>query len=253
MTVRTFLRRQAATAHPWLRRRLVDGKTGRLALMYHSVRSPSDELVSPYSISSERFDRQLAYLDDIATFVTPEEFLSEEPYEGLSVLVTFDDGYVDNRSQALSVLERYDAPAAVFLTSRLIDADLDTYLDWDGVRALESEDLITIGSHSRNHVTLTSLDQSDVTREVHKSRRHIEARIDGDVNLFSYPNGGYSAEITETVADAGYTAAFADRMRATGPNDDRFAIGRLGVAAPTAGIEPFVTALAATDPIQQVR
>jgi peptidoglycan/xylan/chitin deacetylase (PgdA/CDA1 family) len=187
-----------------------------------------------------------------ATFVGPEQFLASDDPDGLSVLLTFDDGYRDNRSTVLPILEEHAAPAVVFATPELIDADLETYLDWADLRAMERHDLITVGSHSRHHVTLTALDARDARREVTESRRRIEAELDGSVDLFSYPNGGYSPAITEAVADTGYVAAFADRMRVNGPNDERLAVGRIGVDRARADVDTFLTTLASTDPIRRV-
>src|SRR5438874_1513544 len=46
-----------------------------------------------------------------------------------SLVITFDDGYADNLHNAKPLLERYDIPATVFLTTGLIGCDHEFW--WD--------------------------------------------------------------------------------------------------------------------------
>ncbi len=88
-----------------------------LILNYHDVAAdgqPSSWLRVPQA----EFDRQLARLGRIGEFVGPEALEEPGPRRGrLRLLLTFDDGYVNNYRLALPVLRRHDAPALFFVST----------------------------------------------------------------------------------------------------------------------------------------
>lgn len=97
-------------------------------LLYHRV---VDEIsgVSAFpssglSVHWKRFDEQMGYISrnfrciDLGTAVRE---LREGTIKEKSVIVTFDDGYRDNMSLALPILERHKIPATIFVTTGLID------------------------------------------------------------------------------------------------------------------------------------
>jgi peptidoglycan/xylan/chitin deacetylase (PgdA/CDA1 family) len=97
-------------------------------LLYHRVR-PSGQApaeFSPYAgltVSAERFAIQMGYLrDNFPVLALPEfiERLQRGTVPRGAVTVTFDDGYRDNLEVALPILERFQIPATVFVTTRFI-------------------------------------------------------------------------------------------------------------------------------------
>jgi len=98
-------------------------------LMYHRV-LPFDEMPDCPShpgivVSRDTFAMQMEWLSRNCRCLTLDEFLAglagERPFPVRSCLVTFDDGWRDNRLHALPVLERLQVPAVVFLTAGFID------------------------------------------------------------------------------------------------------------------------------------
>jgi peptidoglycan/xylan/chitin deacetylase (PgdA/CDA1 family) len=93
-----------------------------LVLLYHRVAAASWD---PFKIcvDPEHFEQHLAAICGVAD-VVPLNALASGLRRGRRprpvVALTFDDGYADNLHAALPVLERYDAPATVFVTSALI-------------------------------------------------------------------------------------------------------------------------------------
>ena len=93
-------------------------------LMYHSVSDRPNVETRPLAVRPSALAEQLSYLkesgftpltmaDLIASLHGEDDrHLPERP-----IVVTFDDGYADFHSEALPLLERYDVPATVFLTS----------------------------------------------------------------------------------------------------------------------------------------
>ena len=65
----------------------------------------------------------------------------------------------------------------------------ETCLDWDEVREIAKDPLITIGAHSVRHPILSVCDPAGVVVELAHSRARIEETIERPVRHFAYPNG----------------------------------------------------------------
>lgn len=99
-----------------LRRRFTPGV---LILLYHRIGDlPSD----PYllNVTPEHFVEHLALLREQGRLLRLQQLtqaLREGTLPHRAVVVTFDDGYIDNLYTAKPLLERYAVPATVFVTS----------------------------------------------------------------------------------------------------------------------------------------
>jgi peptidoglycan/xylan/chitin deacetylase (PgdA/CDA1 family) len=69
---------------------------------------------------------------------------------------------------------------------------------WDELRRLDSR-IVTIGSHTLSHPILTSLDARAMEVEVAQSRGLLATRLQREVDLFAYPNGGLDPAVHECV------------------------------------------------------
>lgn len=93
-----------------------------LILIYHRIHpEPGPFMIDP--VPPARFERQMRHLAR-AYRPLPLAELYERSREGTvppgAVAVTFDDGYADNATHALPILERYRIPATVFLVTGCI-------------------------------------------------------------------------------------------------------------------------------------
>ncbi|MET0459250.1 MAG: polysaccharide deacetylase family protein [Ilumatobacteraceae bacterium] len=94
-------------------------------LSYHRVAEPT---VDPWglAVSPANFASQLRTLGSSGRFVSLDRMLGgrRRRLGGIDrFAVTFDDGYADNLRAALPVLERYDVPATVFVSTGFLDRD----------------------------------------------------------------------------------------------------------------------------------
>lgn len=81
---------------------------------------------------------------------------------------------------------------AEIATARGLDGDAlcrEMMMNWDEVRALASNPLVTIGAHTRRHMALAKLDAATARHEMAYSIERIEHEIDRPCRHFSYPYG----------------------------------------------------------------
>jgi peptidoglycan/xylan/chitin deacetylase (PgdA/CDA1 family) len=212
-------------------------------LTYHRVNAshPSDRL----SVHPDEFVEQL---DEVARsgrrVVTLEEGMSTLQTDGRGraecVVITFDDGFEDNHSVALPILERFGFRATFFLATALIGSsstldryrgccDGDAMMDWSQARELRARGH-TVGGHGRRHVELAPLPPDALREEVEGSARDIEREAGERPRVFCYPRGSENARVRRAVADAGYAAACTVRPGANEPGRDLLALRRTEIA-----------------------
>ncbi|MFH1017342.1 MAG: polysaccharide deacetylase family protein [Pseudomonadota bacterium] len=121
------------------------GRRSLAILMYHRVAVPgSQPLLSDRVISAtpDEFEEQMAWLVRFAHPIGFRDLLrlekDGEPIPRRAVIVTFDDGYLDNYLCAFSVLRRYRIPATIFLVTGLVGTREPFW--WDYVHAALSKE-----------------------------------------------------------------------------------------------------------------
>lgn len=186
-------------------------------LMYHRVDNCSnyDQLV----VSPANFEQQMSYLHEHYRVISLTQAIDELEQGNVqpSVVVTFDDGYLDNLQNALPILKKYNIPATIFVTTAFCDQSIThsrysndkqrVHLNWDEVCMLEELTEITIGSHTISHPFLSRLNAKKSKMEIQDSKNLIENKLNKSVGFFCYPSGDFSNEEVEFVKEAGYLAA----------------------------------------------
>lgn len=167
-----------------------------------------------------RLERLLRYLKDhgysFVSLKTALEILRLGRGRERCVCLTFDDGYRDFYENAFPLLQRYDAPATVFLVADYVD-DTNHWDDRYGlppvpllgrreIRDLQSEG-VEFGSHGRTHRRLTSLSAREQEEEIAGSKRRLETMLQRPVRFFAYPHLAQDAQVRRIVREAGYLAA----------------------------------------------
>lgn len=206
-------------------------------LMYHYINA-EEPLRSKLGVSPQSFERQMRFLRERRYNIMPLTELADliRDKKGLpprTVAVTFDDGYLDNYTNAYPVLKKYNIPATIFVVVNRIGRRVgnDDYMNWQQIKELSESGLVTIGSHSMNHLNLNEVESEDELRyEIAESRIILEEALNRKVSLFSYPFGGLNNNARLMADKAGYKAAVGTNFPRGSPGDDIFALKRLRIS-----------------------
>lgn len=176
--------------------------------MYHNVEY-SKERQSNW-VSPERFQQHLGFLrKNHFNVITLKEFVDAKrngrSLPARTTVLTFDDGYENNYTNAFPLLKQYGYPATIFMVSDFIGKE--GFLSLAQIQEMMQYG-ITFQGHSLTHVYLPDLALAQQRREVIDSKEILEKSLGVKIDYFAYPIGGYNDTIKGLVKEAGYTAAF---------------------------------------------
>ena len=220
-------------------------------IMYHSLTEPTDD----YQLSPADFANDLAYLREngyesvsVAQLIAYTNGTGELPQH--PVLITFDDGFYNNLSAALPLLEEYDMQAVVSAVGRYTDelAPADphvprySYLTWNDIRRLLDSGRVELGSHTYDlHSNekragcsiLLGEDVDAYTLMLRNDLEHFQTQAKQETGIsptiFAYPYGFICRESIPVLKDIGFVCTLTCREE---PNyitrnpDCLYALGR---------------------------
>ena len=235
--------------------------------MYHRVVKDdqiNEDLEYGLTVSTSNFERQIKAIKTRYEICSIDKFIEnlKRKKNKFMVSITFDDGYKDNLYHALPILEKYEVPASIYITTRFLNKDVDMWwyelgniiqkktelsfdhdnkkfyfllknknqkmvayqnlkkiflglkidkqnklmekitnskkrenyshicLNSDEIKTLERHPLITIGSHSHNHLNLKILNEDEIKYEISKSLEILQSLVNYKIKHFCYPFGG---------------------------------------------------------------
>ena len=197
-------------------------------LNYHMV----DNRELSLAVTPKDFERQMVWLKNNGfETITPAE-LHAALTEGAElpakpVLITFDDGYVDNYTNAYPILKKYNLKATIFIVTGFVSSRKG-YLTWDQLREMEANG-ISVEGHTMTHRALTDLSDDEAKEELAASKRLIEEKLGKTVTCFAYPTGAYNLHIASLVQEAGYKMAFTVRYGNTDRASNLYALDRIPI------------------------
>lgn len=232
-----------------LKRVPIRHKTTRLVVLcYHSVHASA---LFAGRTGPATLERHMRWLREACEVVSFEDVVHDNRVATNggrpTVAVTFDDGYADNYTQAVPILLRYSIPATFFVSTGLINRQLDVLearswqgfrelgstMTWDQVRSLREMGM-TIGSHGHLHTPLSRLSELEMRNDLARSKTILERHLREDVTIFAYPRGrprrDFGATSVIAVRESGYEAAAAILLRGVRESDRPMAIPRFPIA-----------------------
>lgn len=182
--------------------------------MYHSI---SDPPLDRSAVTPGAFRVQMRYLAEHGFRALSLEDacrrLDSQADLRRTVVLTFDDGYLDFVEQAAPVLCELGMTATLFVVTGATGGAAHWNRADPARRTLDAAQLeqvqkmgFTLGSHTVTHRDLTTLDEDELARELSESRKAI-SRFGKGFCAFAYPGGRFTPREEQAVRAAGYDCA----------------------------------------------
>lgn len=197
-------------------------------LMYHSVTElpERDFCVTPDTLEQDfQYLRSNGYeavsAEDLIAYTNEKGDLPQKP-----VMITFDDGFYNNMSAALPLLEKYDMCAVISIVGMFADIiapdsphqEAYSYLTWEDLRQLQQSDRIELGSHTYNmHSNDTlrrgcaknaweseELYHETFQKDIDTLQTRFQEELQQEPYIFAYPYGFVCPESKSVLRDAGF-------------------------------------------------
>lgn len=179
----------AAVLVPYLTER------GIPVFMYHCVAEEPRGGDENLYLRPAQLEEELKFLSDNGyTTLFSDEY--EKAYSvDKPVILTFDDGYEDNYLEMFPLLRKYNMKATIFVVAAYVGKP--DYLKDYQIKEMVKSGLVSIQSHTNNHIDLSSADRETVDKEFRDSCAAL-AKISGkNVTTLSYPGGYFDSEVLD--------------------------------------------------------
>lgn len=210
---------------------VVNDDRGIPVIGYHSIGyDPTGK--NPLVVSPEKLKEQLQKLVEKGyTTLTMEQvenyLINNQPIPAKSVLLTFDDGYEDNYTNAFPILKEFNMNATIFVIPGYLDGGV--YLSRDQVKEMSDSGLIDIESHTYSHKRLNELSYDEQLNELVTSKKALSDLTGKEVTAIAYPEGLYNDDTLKAVAEAGYKAGFTIERGYADREDNLYKLNRVCV------------------------
>ena len=209
---------------------LINDNRGIPVLYYHSVKESADNEVT---IKPEDLRSELKYIHDQG-YVTltirqlKDYILNNSPIPEKSILITFDDGYMDNYYSAFPILKEFNMTATIFCITSELDGSY--YLSKEAIKEM-SDYGIDIESHTVTHPHLNKLNYDKQLKELVESKKTLEEITGKEINSIAYPFGDFNDNSVKAAKEAGYTLGFTTKLGLSDRNDNPLTLDRIYISS----------------------
>lgn len=163
-------------------------------LMYHKV-LPEKEITGKDSltVSTENLEEQLQYIKNNYNTLFFNELEANKKQER-KLILTFDDGYLNNRQYLIPLLEKYRLKATIFIPTGLIstnETDESRYMmTFEEIKALNPE-FVEIALHSHSHINYSQISLQEAEHDLQENIRILEEKQITFSRVLAYPYGKF--------------------------------------------------------------
>jgi glycosyltransferase involved in cell wall biosynthesis/peptidoglycan/xylan/chitin deacetylase (PgdA/CDA1 family) len=186
-------------------------------LIYHNV--VPDTTAFPYALTPAEFERQIALIKKKYNPVHLDEsgaIVGFAP-DRINILITFDDGFINNYQYVFPILVKHGLKATFFLivdcvetgatpviAERYSRSTAETGTEYRTVSLSQIQEMMaagmTFGSHTFTHTDLTQTDWAEGISIARGSAEKLGAVLGREVKLFAFPWGRYKRGQPEALA-----------------------------------------------------
>ena len=216
-------------------------------LTYHQIAIAPDK-PAPYRslyVAPRDFARQMDWLKKLGyqglSLSALMPYLQGEK-TGKVVGISFDDGYLNNLTDALPVLQQHGFSATCYFVSRRLGYNNE----WDRAIGIKQTRLMgqpqvrewvaggqEAGAHTRTHARLVGLSKTEAQQEIAGCKLELEAVTGKSVQHFCYPFGEFDKQHVQMVQEAGYQTATTTQRGRVCKGDSLLQLPRVTVARST--------------------
>ncbi|WP_162516710.1 polysaccharide deacetylase family protein [Aeromonas hydrophila] len=216
-------------------------------IMYHRfIEHDSEKGVHGTWMPIAMFEKHLRLLQwlgyETLTFrdLADKGFIHRLQYGKKYLMITADDGYQDNLTRMLPLLEKYGYKAVVYVVTgegyNRWDVEQasnpDTRVDLmngEQLKALAASGHVEIGGHTLTHPRLSKLAPEQQAHEIQENKRQLEALLGHPLLSFAYPYGDMDESAKAQAMAAGYRFAVATNSGPRAMHQDPFRIRRIAI------------------------
>ena len=146
------------------------------------------------------------------------------------IMLTFDDGYIDNYKMALECLEENELTGWFMVSTDLVGTN--GYMDY-----IQLKDLVlrghVIGDHTATHHRMSEEDTEQILEyEIVESKKNLESELKSEINIFCWCGGEeehYTSKAASKIKAAGYKYSFMTNSYPVLKGTDPFHIQRTNI------------------------
>jgi peptidoglycan/xylan/chitin deacetylase (PgdA/CDA1 family) len=209
-------------------------------LMYHVINSPPAGAPFPgLYVTAEEFAEQMQALAQAGYRAVTQDQLWASWHDGAQlpagkpIVLSFDNGYQSQYTQALPVLRRLGWVGVENIQLTGLPPSQG------GLSEAQVRGLVRAGweldTQGISHADLTTLDAAALHAQVATARGTVQRRYGVPVNWFCYPSGQYDATVLAAVRAAGYRGSTTVVPGWAQPAEDPYRLPRLRVLGGTSG------------------
>jgi len=209
-------------------------------LQYHHV---SDKTPASTSISPAQFEAHMQYLADnnfnvVALSDLMNSIKKQQPITDKTVIITFDDAYLDILSNGKPILDKFNYPFTIFINPAIVERKSRNYLSWAQLKAMAVDGVI-IANHGMEHDSMARIAKGITEQDwlqkqadlLLNAEAIIKEKTGQSWRYFAYPYGEYTPAVQQWVKQNDFIA-FSQQSGAVGLATDLTSVPRFPASKP---------------------